>query len=215
MNKVITSFAAGELFTDLLNIALPSFYKYSIKYNYDLFIPTHIQVIDICKNYGGDHDRPISWLKVPIIRYLLEKYDLVQWIDSDVVINKFDKDINAEFQNNHCIQSFVVHHDITEGNIPNCGIWALKKSAIPLLIDIWNQTDFIHHKWWEQGANIKLMQDNGNYVKYSNILPYEFNVHKNDIRFNERDWENDGIMLHATMWPDRTNKMKEWTARKI
>lgn len=218
MNKVITSFATGELFTDLLTIALPSFYKYSIIHNYDIFIPTNNQVIQICQNYGWDHNRPTSWLKVPIIKHLLEsKYDLVQWIDSDVVINKFDVDINYEFQKNNCIQSFVVHHDFYEGSIPNCGIWGLKKEAIPFLNEIWNQSDFINHKWWEQGANIKLMKENPQYIKYSHVLPYEFNVHKNDVRFKEKNWEVDGVMLHATTWPDRISKMKEWASasRKI
>jgi hypothetical protein len=214
MNKAIISFAHGDAFVNLLKVALPTFYKYSVAHNYDLIIPTYQEIINICNNYGWDYNRPTSWLKVPLIKYFLEsKYDLVQWIDSDVVINKFDIDINADFKYNQYSQAFVSHIDKYEGVVPNCGIWGLKKSGIPLLQMIWDQTEYINHKWWEQGANIHLMKTLGeSYVDKCYVLPYQFNVHRNDMRFTQQDWEKDGIMLHATTWPDRLAKMKEWAS---
>lgn len=213
MNKVIVSFAQGKLFANMLSVAIPRFYKYANKHGYDLIIPTLHNVKSWCLDNNLDYNRPASWLKVPIIKHLLNTYDLVQWIDCDVIINKFDKDINEEFITNTCIQSLVCHHDLYEGVVPNCGIWSLKKEAVPLLENIWNQTDFINHKWWEQGANIHLMKSYSDVYHSCHILPYEFNVHKNDVRFSEKDWESCGIMLHATTWDNRLEKMKEWDRR--
>jgi hypothetical protein len=215
MNKAIVSFAHGDKFVDLLKVAIPRFYKYSTIHNYDLIIPSYNNVVNICRQYKWDHNRPTSWLKVPIIKHVLQSgFDIVQWIDCDVIINKLDIDINTEFQDTHHNQSFVVHHDLYEGEVPNAGIWGFKQSAISLLDDIWNQEDCINHKWWEQGANIKLITSNKEYLDKCYTLPYAFNVHKNDIRFKYKDWEKEGIMLHATMWPDRLSKMKEWASNE-
>lgn len=214
MNKAIVSFAYGNPFAEMLNIALPRFYKYAYIHQYDLIIPSHSTIKNWCQYFTWDYNRPASWLKIPIIKYLLTSgYDLVQWIDCDVIINKFDKDINEDFITSTCIQSLVHHHDTYEGIVPNCGIWSLKKEAIPLLENIWNQTDFINHKWWEQGANIYLMQVYADIYDSCYVLPYEFNVHKNDVRFKEKNWEVEGIMLHATTWNNRLQKMIQWDRR--
>jgi hypothetical protein len=209
MSKVLTSFASGKLYTNLLDIALPSFYNYSRLHEYDLFIPSHNKIIDICKAYDWDHDRPISWLKIPIIKYLLEKYDTVLWIDCDAIINKFDIDI-SNYLGSDCLQAFVTHHDKYEDRVPNMGVWLLNKQAHSFVNDIWNMNDYINHKWWEQGANIALMKSNLELYNKSCSLPYEFNVHKNDIRFHDQDWQKDGIILHATTWPNRLEKMQKW-----
>lgn len=212
MTKVIVSFASGEEYIQMLGIALPSFYKYAYMHGYDVIIPSFNNIDSICQSYGWDSCRPISWLKIPIIKHFLSTgYDLVQWLDSDVVINKFDKDICENFYSSSCNQSFVVHHDLYEGFVPNCGIWSLKKSAIPLLDDIWSKTDFVNHKWWEQGANIDIINNNKAVAQSCFILPYEFNVHKNDTRFREKNWEKEGRMIHATCWPNKIQKMKEWS----
>lgn len=214
MKKAIVSFAQGNLFANMLSVALPRFYKYAYKYSYDLIIPTNHCVQNWCLSYDWDYNRPASWLKVPIIKHLLDNgYDLVQWLDSDIIINRFDKDINEDFIASTCLQSLVNHYDKYEGAVPNCGVWSLKKDAITLLDSIWNQLNFINHKWWEQGANIYLMQTNKDIKDSCYVLPYEFNVHKNDVRFIEQDWESCGIMLHATTWHNRLEKMIEWDRR--
>jgi hypothetical protein len=209
MSKVLVSFATGQDYIDLLSIALPSFYRYGNQHDYDIFIPSLSEVSKICASLGWNSNRPTSWLKVPIIKYLLESYDIALWVDSDVVIKKFDKDIGENFDNTF-MQGLVIHKDTHEGDVPNCGIWLLNKSSIPLLSDLWNQTDFIHHKWWEQGANVKLISENQDYKNGILSLPYEFNVHKNDVRFNEQEYLITGRFLHATMWNNRKEKMKQW-----
>lgn len=216
VKKAIVSFASGKLFTEMLGIALPRFYKYATTFDYDLIIPSYQSIQQYCMAYGWDIARPISWLKIPAIKYLLEhEYDIIQWIDCDVIINRFDKDITQDFVNSDTHnQALVPHYDKYEGIVPNCGIWSLKKSAIPLLDTIWNSKEFINHKWWEQGANIELMK-HPNVFNSCLMLSYEFNVHKNDVRFLQQDWEKLGVMLHATTYENRKEKMKEWNNHEL
>lgn len=209
MSKALVSFALNKEYTDLLKIALPTHYQYAHIHQYDLIAPSYSQVLDVCNEYGWEQNRPSSWLKIPIIKSLLKKYDTVLWLDCDTIINKFDLDISNEFDKSNCIQAFVTHNDKYVGNVENMGVWILKQSAIKLLDDIWSQTDYIDHVWWEQAANIHLMKNDSDLKKKSYNLPYECNIHKNDIRFNQ-NWEKEGRILHATMWPDRLSKMKEW-----
>jgi hypothetical protein len=211
MNKAIVSFAIGDLHTSLLEVATPTFYRYANRHHYDLIIPSYSLINNICLQFGWDVNRPASWLKVPIIKFLFDNgYDIVLWLDSDIIINKFDIDIAEDFAKSDCTQGFVIHNDKYEGKVPNCGVWILKKDSVNLLNDIWNNISFIDHKWWEQAANIDIIEKN-NMSKMCYSLDYKFNVHMNDIRYDD-DSEKNGIMLHATMRSDRLKTMKDWAA---
>lgn len=215
MKKAVVSFAIGKEFTELLEIALGPMSVYAKVFDYDLVIPNIFEVKSMCHALGWDFDRPASWLKVPILKSLLTQgYDLVQWFDADTVIRRFDVDIAWEFSVAHkeYVQALVYHLDQHEGTVPNCGVWCVKQSAVPLLDAMWRQNDMIHHKWWEQGANIRIMEQ---YPEISTCfpLPFAHNIHKNDVRFlNGTDWDKEGIVFHATMWPNRKEKMLEWVS---
>lgn len=219
MSKVIVSFANGQDFCDMLGVSLPTFYKYAEKHNYDIWIPCLSQVKNICDNYGWNYERPPSWLKVPIMKKALENYNNVLWLDSDIVISKFYEDV-ANYLPEDYIQAFTIHRDNWCGFVPNCGVWLVNKNANQLLDLIWQQEQYTNHHWWEQMANIHLMnwvpksthQNLSEYGNKSAELPFEFNVHKNDIRFTEDSISN-GIFLHGTMWSNRLEKMKEWVAK--
>lgn len=222
MKKALVSFAYGE-HEKYLKIALPSFYQYSLQHDYSMYLPSKKEIEDIASKFNIDYNRPFSWRKVFVLAYAIIElgYDLVLWVDADVVINKFDKDINQDLIENFDSfdQSFVVH-ETYEGLIPNCGIWSLTKNSIELLDLIWSMKQFTNHGWWEQRANMEAMQWNqyktkqDNLTKYgqrSLVLPYEWNVHKNDRRFNESEYIQTGRFLHATMWPDRKEIMTLWS----
>lgn len=220
LKKVLVSFAENT-HTSLLEISIASLYKYSCKYNYDLIIPSKNIIQSIAQSYNIDINRPTSWLKIPILLDLISKYDVVLWIDADIVINKFDIDIISELHNKDFTQAFVVHHT-PEGYIPNCGVWILNKNSKNLLLDIWNQVEYIEHCWWEQKANMSLMnwnqkieqQDNlSDYGKTSIELPYEWNMHKCDSRYDLNS-EINCRFLHATTYIDRFNTMKDWANRE-
>jgi len=129
MNKALVSFALGEDYTNMLSVALPSYFKYGYLHGYNVFIPSFKNTKQICSSYGWDHNRPTSWLKIPLIKYLLGIYDTVLWLDSDIVIHDTSDDIAQNFSYNH-LQAFVIHNDIHEGLVPNCGVWLLNKNSI-------------------------------------------------------------------------------------
>jgi hypothetical protein len=213
MKKAVVSFAIGNEFLELLDIARKPMSVYAQVFGYDLIIPSLFEVGRMCDQLGWDVDRPASWLKVPILQYLLKNgYDLVQWFDADTVIRRFDKDIAYEFSvaNEEYVQALVYHKDKYEGEVPNCGVWCVKKSATRLLDEMWRQNDLIHHKWWEQAANIRVMEQKPE-ISWCFQEPFAHNIHKNDVRFlNGRDWDKEGVVFHATMWPNRKEKMLEW-----
>jgi len=219
LKKVMTSFGFGG-HSEMLRLALPSFYKYADLHGYDLFLPSRIFLEDLSRRFGWSFDRPYSWYKVPLIKHLLSDYEVVLWMDADIIINRFDLDVNPLTDDAGHIQAFVVHQT-RHGNIPNMGVWILNKAALPLLDDIWKQDQFKEDYFWEQAANIHVMNwarrgANTNMTDYgmkSLFVPYEFNVHKDDRRFN-KDMEFSGRFLHATMYPDRISKMKEWVRSK-
>lgn len=225
MKKAIVSFAFGDKNdlpgrpkpSDMLEIAIPSFYKYATKHNYDLFIPSKEKIEEICNSFNWDNNRPASWFKVAVLKYLLQKenYDMVLWLDSDIVINKTSKDIFDGFYESSYIQG-LVFHDIPgiHFKVPNCGVWIVKKECISLLDDVWNNPHSIDTRWWEQGSLIDLMfnpitDEKKELFERTYNLPFVYNVHLNDRRYNENS-ENDGIILHATMHEDIISKMKFW-----
>jgi hypothetical protein len=220
-NKAIVSFAEVIDYTNMLEVALPSFYKYANTHNYDLIVPSHKYVLDTCHEHGWTYgERPTSWLKVPILKSLLKKYDTVLWLDCDVVIVRMDTDIAENFIDTDYTQAFTVHQT-GEGFIPNMGIWLLNNNALGLLDTIWNQSQFIDHCWWEQRANMHVMnwdqrQPKNTQQKLTDFglksleLEYEWNVHVVDFRFRHR--AEMGKFLHATQWPNRLEIMKRWAS---
>ena len=69
ITKALVSFAEGQDYRNLLNVAIPSFYNYSNLHNYDLIIPSHKFVLDSCHEFGYKYgERSSSWLKIPIIK---------------------------------------------------------------------------------------------------------------------------------------------------
>ena len=221
-SKALVSFAEGAEFINLLKVALPSFYNYANAHVYDLIIPSHKYILDVCNKYGWKYgERPASWMKVPILKNLLQSYDIVLWVDADIVITKSDIDIAENFINSDYMQAFVTHN-VSEEFVPNMGVWLLNNKADDLLDKIWNKNECINHCWWEQQANMTVMNwkkhkkdqdDLTTYGKMAMELPYEWNVHKNDVRYNLES--KNGRFMHSTMWPDRLRIMKEWACQVL
>lgn len=195
--KVLTSFSFGDQ-TDLLSISIPTFRQYALTHNYHMYIPPK-----------PDFDRPWSWFKVPLIISLLESYETVLWIDADVVIMNHTKDIlddcsNAPFN--------LVVHESREGKVPNLGVFIARKSAVPILKEMWKLDKFNRSNgWWEQAAFISVAGGNPDITPTEtppgemwSSLPYEWNPHKND----HRGIPDNRRFFHATMFDDRAKEMR-------
>jgi hypothetical protein len=144
MTKALVTFATGN-HTALLDIARPGFMDYAGRHDYDY----------LERSYATVGERPVSWSKVPVLLDLLSSYDTVLWLDADVIIADGTDDIAAHVPAD-AWQALVKHHT-TAGEVPNCGIWLLRKPMIPILEQIWEMRQYIDHPWWEQAAMLKLL----------------------------------------------------------
>jgi hypothetical protein len=202
MNRVLTTFAFGEQ-ADLLSVSLPTFQRYAWEQGYDLFVP-------------GERlfNRPWSWFKLPLIVSLLHQYDEVLWLDADVVVRRFDKDI---FDDAGDAPLAMVVHRTADGEVPNAGVWVVRSRALEFLENIWHLDGFKRSDgWWEQAAVIAGLGGDPDATPTSTPrsdawteLPYEWNPHVRDAR----GVPDDCRFFHATTLPDRKAamlKMRTW-----
>lgn len=186
----------------LLDISRPLFEKYAERHGYDLLIPDNI--LD---------DRPPSWQKVRVLKYYLHDYDMLLWIDCDVVIADGSKDIADEFEPG--FMQAVVRHYTQDGEVPNFGVWILRntKKTFDWLDLLWKQEHHIFSGWWEQSAALELMgyaqhrrpcalREPSGWYHVTQFLPLEWNSHPWCKAENPR-------FDHVTMYPLREISMQE------
>lgn len=97
-------------------------------------------------------DRPPAWNKILIMQKVFDLgYDFVFWIDSDAVIVGED-DIRKEIIDEK--DFYLVKHFVKGRDAPNTGVVLLRNSkwGRDFLKDVWAQTEFINHRWWENAA---------------------------------------------------------------
>lgn len=206
MKKAITSFGVGY-HSRLLALSAPTFYLYANNHNYDFFIPGNNFFTEETKQ------RHPAWWKLDVIEYLLNVYDQVLWLDADVIICKFDIDIVNTIDTNN-MDFGVVVHETPDGQIPNCGVWLLNKSALNWLPQLRQHNSFARSQcWWEQAALLHIMGMNpddqpitlpDSYNLPWKQLDYLWNPHINDNRKIPQETR----FFHATCFNDRYAVMK-------
>jgi hypothetical protein len=146
MRKVIVSLGSGPQ-SRLLRIAERSFRRYAARHDYTLEL--HTQVLD--------PTRPAPWSKVVLLRRLAESYDLVLWLDADLVIVDPSLDIACELEDGRFL--YMVEHQTREGHMPNSGVMMLRggTQTIAFLDEVYAQEDLVNHRWWENAAICRLL----------------------------------------------------------
>jgi len=196
--KVLTTFAFGDQ-SDLLDISLPTFRRYASLHNYHLYIPPSQPLFE----------RPWAWAKIPLLISLLSVYDTVLWLDADIVVMDYTKDILDDCSDAPI--NLVVHYT-EEGEIPNTGVFIARRSAIPIFEKMWDLNNFRKTDgWWEQAAFISVAGGDPDAVPTStppsdmwSSLPYEWNP----IRHDFRSIPDNPRFFHATMFPNKAEAMK-------
>jgi len=205
MKKVLTSFGFGS-HVELMSLAAPTFSLYANKHNYDLFIPSLDFFSETTK------EREPSWWKIELITQLFNTYDRVLWIDSDVIICHFDKDIFDDLETDSHVGMVV--HEVPIGSVPNCGVWLLDKKCLSWFDQLWQYNNLARSDgWWEQNAMLHLL---GIDASTNNILlPDKFTIPwtQLDYRWNphihdHRKIPKDSRFFHATMFTDRAKTMR-------
>lgn len=202
MKRAIATFALGGQ-ADLLEVSAPTFARFAAIHGYGLFIPTEWHFNADVAGCG----RPYSWWKIPLLLGLLETNDEVLWLDADVVIRRFDEDIPPAT----AAMRMTVHHT-ADGAVPNCGVWHLRRDAVPLLKMAWGIVGYGRSAcWWEQAAVIAALGGDPDATPVAvppgplwSELPYEWNPHRHDARGIPADCR----FFHSTMFPDRRAAME-------
>lgn len=196
MKKLILSGYSGDLYKNMSDMTYPLIEKYARKYNADSKLIEFI-----------NKERPVSWQKIPAIKNELDKYDLVLWIDADIVIvnhseNIFDNILEDKIQ-------YLVQHYVDNFVVPNAGMWMLKKDMLEYLDSIWNNNKYINHSWWEQASLLELMGfkvenyrtnliNKTTLYEKTQFLEQKWNHHPHDIKGVK--YPN---FVHVTMYSDR------------
>ena len=180
IKKVIVSAYPG--YEELHAIAKPSLQLFARKHNYE------------CRFYDTNPtDLPASWAKVPyLIQAFEDGYDVAFWIDADAVIVNFDDDVPCP----PTMHQALAQHIQSDGSSAiNCGVWYLKKEALPFLKEVWATGPVLaaNSVWWEQNTVMQLLgisvyppyavsaQPN-EYLQKVFDLPYAWNISPFDKR---------------------------------
>jgi hypothetical protein len=144
MSRAIASIGTGA-HERLLRLAARSFRPYAARHGYELHL--HTDVIDT--------SRPAPWSKVRILRDLLDRHELVVWLDSDLIVVDPRADIASNVPDDRFLA--LVEHRIGAARFPNTGVMVLRPDARGFLDEVWAQEDLIDHQWWENAAICRLL----------------------------------------------------------
>lgn len=198
MSKALISYAVGP-HQELLDIALPTFQEFAVRHGYDLLIPEPI-----------DSPRPPSWHKIPALIAALQDHDEALFLDADTVIvdPADDLDVAAD------AWQALVRHSTGDGDVPNCGVWFVRRPMLPILERQWSMTGYLHHGWWEQAAMHELLGFGNRPVTLNAPTELCRRTHFLDPGWNVHKWHTLPVerprIMHATMHSDRAAVMREW-----
>ena len=176
MKIALLTLAIGEKYREAVKIGINSKIDYCGKNNYTFIL-------------GGeeiyDRSRPIAWSKIKLIEKYINDYDYIFCSDADVVIMNDNiklEDLISKYMTNS-IKLLVTKdwQNINTGNIivKNCS--QMKK----LLVDIYKQTQFINHGWWEQASFIYLYYNNSYIREYTKVLTDSHLINAYIINFGD------------------------------
>ena len=114
----------------------------------------------VTENGAIDGDRHQSWSKIPLIeRTFTGGYDIVIWIDDDIVITERDQPVTSVFGDFiNSDKKLAVARD-THGELANLGLICVKKTGVQILNRIYSEGISDENRWrplWEQNAFVNM-----------------------------------------------------------
>lgn len=206
MRKLLMSMADDSpAYREMLAVTAPSHAKYAAIHGYDYAMASP-RVVKALRD-----GRPPSWAKVKMLTQCarMEPGGFSLFLDADVVVSDFSKDILEDFPAGKKF-GMVVHHT-SDGAVPNCGVLACMGDCADELQDIWDAPTFQRSEfWWEQAAMIHLLGGDPDATPVAvpegplwGELPYEWNPHAND----PRGFPPGLRFFHATMLAERAKAL--------
>lgn len=147
-DRCIITYAAGA-HEEMLDVSLPTYKAFAARHGYDVEV-------------GKKITDPPAWNKVPLLLDALTRYEEVVWFDCDlVVVNPTEDfppmDVDSTGRPRAMAAHSLVRHFESFSEVPNTGVWRLRKNALELLNEAWRLQVFRDHGWWEQSAVMTLM----------------------------------------------------------
>ena len=148
-SAVICSRATGT-HIELLSNAVPTLLAYGERHGWDVVISTEEELAE---------GRPASWGKLPLIRELLDEYDLVWWVDSDALIVDASVDLRDELVDGKDLylveHLFPAPHDFAAS--AGVMLWRSSDWSKALVDELWASEAYVHHRVWENAALLELL----------------------------------------------------------
>jgi len=176
--------------------------QYARKHGYDLFL----------YDERLDASRPAAWSKILAILNHLKDYKWIYWSDADsLVMNmtiKLEKFIDDRFD-------MIISKEAAFG-VLNTGSFLIKNCAWSekLLKRVYEQTEFIHHQWWEQAALAELFKKDPTLLTHVKILPQRL-LNSNIVygKWPAGIFRDGDFVIHFYGPCDKESFMKEWSQR--
>lgn len=144
MAQIVTGWE-GDDYGEIAAVTVPLLRQYASRHGHG---------VTVCA-FGGSARRSTHWKKLTAIAVALERHEEVLWIDADVVVTPTAPDIFAEVPP-ECRQALVVHHSY-EGEIPNTGVWVVKRTMLGELVACAMADHLAEHRWRDQAAVMDAM----------------------------------------------------------
>lgn len=114
--------------------------------------------------------RPESWYKLMVVNEKIDEYEIVFWIDCDVILfnstlNYFDylAKLFVKKQKNFMLA-------VDDGGNMNMGVCVFGHNSRRMIDKMWNQREFIHHPWWENASFIHLYNKDCDFKKQCFVI---------------------------------------------
>lgn len=149
----ILTMCIGADYIRAMEPGLASKRAYAEKHGYDL----HIGGADV-----WDRSRPIQWSKFNYIRKYLDSYDYIFWSDADVIILDQDKSLETQVlpllpADKDILWTYDACNHYNNGHLLIRGRSAWVRDYFNRCYE---QTQFLHHIWWDNAAMIHLYESN-------------------------------------------------------
>jgi hypothetical protein len=142
---VCTAAHGGHL--ALLDVTAPALGRYAQRHGYEM-----VEV-----RYRLDPSRPPSWDKIVLLRELVDRFDVVMWVDADALVLERAPAIERELNPRHFV--YMVEHHLGIERVPNAGVMVVRGGAhsAAFLDRVWAQRDLANDGWWDNAAILRVL----------------------------------------------------------
>ena len=146
---VVLTAAGPTMHRTMHELAVPTFRRFADAWGYD------VRAVDLPSGGAAASDpaQRAKWAKVWLLREAVQDYELVLWLDADVLVVRADEDIAEHLHPDH-FQALALEHVPAEHRLnPNTGVWLVRSCpAAVAFLDAVEEAGPQPGPWADQGA---------------------------------------------------------------